>query len=73
MVPQVSNIDNILLDHVGLPHVPPLAVHLVMVLRMVSKVSSVIQISKCHHQPATDDHVFESKMWKLQNVPLAPG
>ena len=44
-----SNIDDILHDHVELPHVPHLAVHLVMVLRMVSEVPSVAHKSKSHH------------------------
>ena len=44
-----SNIDVILHDHVEVPHVPPLAVHLVMVLRMVSKVPSVAHKSKSHY------------------------
>ena len=44
-----SNIDYLLQDHVEVPHVPPLAVHLVMVLRMVSEVPSVAHKSKSHH------------------------
>ena len=67
-----SNIDDVLHDHVELPHVLPLAVHLVMVLRKVSKVPSVIHKSKSHHWPATHGDVCRSKICKLQNFPPAP-
>ena len=44
-----SNIDDIHHNHVELPYVPPLAVHLGMVLRMVSKVPSVAHKSKSQY------------------------
>ena len=44
-----GNFDDVLQDHVEVLHVPPLAVHLGKVLRMVSKVPSVAHKSKSHH------------------------